>query len=71
MDCRTNDPWLSDIALGAVLSHGCNVVFRARGTELISPEDLIDAAKLLSTFQLGMRLRTFKSGVSVIEAGKE
>ena len=41
---------------------------RARGTALISPEDLLDACKVLESLQLGMRLRRFPSGVSVVEA---
>ncbi|EWM22448.1 vacuolar protein-sorting-associated protein 36 [Nannochloropsis gaditana] len=41
---------------------------RARGTALISPEDLLDACEALEPLQLGMRLRRFPSGVSVVEA---
>lgn len=41
----------------------------ARGTALISPEDLLDACNLLEPLHLGMRLRRFPSGVNVIEAG--
>ena len=44
---------------------------RARGTALISPEDLLDACKLLESLHLGMRLRRFPSGVNVVEAGKQ
>lgn len=52
-------------------SHAKHVVLtRARGTELISPEDLIDSTKLLAAQGLGMRCRTFKSGVVVVEAGE-
>lgn len=43
---------------------------RARGTELISPEDLLASCKLLASLHLGMRLRRFASGVLVIEAGE-
>jgi hypothetical protein len=44
-------------------------MIRARGTELISPDDLMDSCKLLEGLHLGMRLRPFKSGVLVIQAG--
>jgi ESCRT-II complex subunit VPS36 len=40
---------------------------RARGTNLISPDDIIAASSLLSTLQLGMSLRSFPSGVKVIQ----
>jgi len=38
---------------------------RARGTELVSPDDLLAACKLLSTLGLPLRLRSFPSGVTV------
>ena len=41
---------------------------RARGIALISPEDLETAANLLSSLQLGVCLRTFDSGVVVIQS---
>lgn len=41
---------------------------RARGTELISPDDLLDACNLLEGLRLGMHLRAFQSGVLVIQA---
>lgn len=40
---------------------------RARGTELISPEDLYRACVLLETLGLPLRLRKFDSGVMVIQ----
>jgi ESCRT-II complex subunit VPS36 len=43
------------------------VVNRARGTELVSPEDLLAAAKVMHKLSLGMQLREFPSGVKVIE----
>jgi hypothetical protein len=41
---------------------------RARGLALISPDDLFEAASLLSVIGLGMALRTFDSGVVVVQA---
>lgn len=47
------------------------LVLSARGTELISPEDLLDACQLLQSLGLGMALKTFASGVRVIQAGEQ
>lgn len=41
---------------------------RARGTELVSPADLLTTARLLGPTRLGMSLRKFASGVLVIQA---
>ncbi|CAM9535031.1 unnamed protein product [Choristocarpus tenellus] len=41
---------------------------RARGTELVSPSDLLATAQLLGPVGLGMTLRRFDSGVMVIQA---
>ena len=41
---------------------------RARGTELVSPDDLLQAASLMEHLHLGMRLRRFASGVIMIQA---
>ena len=41
---------------------------RARGTELVSPDDLFKAAGLLEDLHEGMRLRSFSSGVLVIQS---
>lgn len=41
---------------------------RARGTELVSPADLLATARLLKPTRLGMSLRKFASGVLVIQA---
>jgi len=43
----------------------CNL---ARGTELISPDDLLQAAKLMEQLHLKMRLRRFDSGVLMIQS---
>jgi ESCRT-II complex subunit VPS36 len=40
---------------------------RARGTNLISPDDMLTAASLLGELKLGMSLRSFPSGVKVIQ----
>ena len=40
---------------------------RARGTNLISPDDILTAASLLGDLKLGMSLRSFPSGVKVIQ----
>lgn len=42
-------------------------VNRARGLELLSPEDLMSACRLMSTLQLGLCLRTFDSGATVLQ----
>jgi ESCRT-II complex subunit VPS36 len=41
---------------------------RARGTELVSPDDLLKAASLTQKLHLGLKLRIFDSGVKVIQA---
>lgn len=41
---------------------------RARGTELVSPGDLLTTSRLLGEYHLGMSLRRFNSGVLVIQA---
>jgi len=41
---------------------------RARGMELISPDDVANAAKLFESLRLPMRLRKFDSGVLVIQS---
>jgi ESCRT-II complex subunit VPS36 len=38
---------------------------RARGTDLISPEDLLQAATMLRPLRLGLHLDSFPSGVKV------
>ncbi|XP_053312299.1 vacuolar protein-sorting-associated protein 36 [Spea bombifrons] len=43
------------------------LVNRARGMELLSPEDLVNACKMLESLKLPLRLRIFESGVMVIE----
>ncbi|ETV93182.1 hypothetical protein, variant [Aphanomyces invadans] len=42
---------------------------RARGTELISPEDLYHAAALQKPLHLGMHMRKFEGGLIVLQAG--
>lgn len=42
-------------------------VNRARGLELLSPEDLMSACRLMSTLKLGLCLRTFDSGATVLQ----
>lgn len=41
---------------------------RARGMELVSPDDLVNAAKAFSLVNMPLRLRAFESGVLVIQA---
>lgn len=41
---------------------------RARGTELISPDDLLTAAKLFSAVNPKLSFRTFASGVLVVQS---
>jgi hypothetical protein len=40
---------------------------RARGTELVSPDDLLKAASIAKHLGLGLRLRVFPSGVKVLQ----
>lgn len=40
---------------------------RARGTELLSPDDLLSAVEMMLALRLGMRLRSFPSGVKVVQ----
>ncbi|XP_048388807.1 vacuolar protein-sorting-associated protein 36 isoform X1 [Stegostoma tigrinum] len=40
---------------------------RARGMELLSPEDLVNACKMFEALNLPMRLRIFDSGVMVVQ----
>ena len=42
-------------------------VNRARGMELMSPEDLLNACEMLELLRLPMRLKTFDSGVMVLQ----
>lgn len=42
-------------------------VNRARGLELLSPEDLIQACHVLEQLNLPIRLREFDSGVKVLQ----
>ncbi|KAK9867588.1 hypothetical protein WJX84_011841 [Apatococcus fuscideae] len=41
---------------------------RARGTELVSPDDLLQAVKFFPDLHAGLALRTFSSGVLVIQS---
>uniref|UniRef100_A0A673Z067 Vacuolar protein-sorting-associated protein 36 n=1 Tax=Salmo trutta TaxID=8032 RepID=A0A673Z067_SALTR len=43
------------------------LVNRARGMELLSPEDLVNACKLFESLKLPLRLRIFDSGVMVVQ----
>ncbi len=64
-----NGPGLLAGRGGMMTLHDAFCLFnRARGTALISPEDLLDASKLLGSLSLGMQMRRFPSGVNVIEA---
>lgn len=40
---------------------------RARGTELVSPDDLLAAANLMESLRVGIRIRTFPSGVIMLQ----
>lgn len=43
-------------------------VNRARGLELLSPEDLLNASRQLASLDLSIVLRVFDSGVMVLQA---
>mmetsp|Transcript_29278 Transcript_29278/g.37736 ORF Transcript_29278/g.37736 Transcript_29278/m.37736 type:complete len:386 (+) Transcript_29278:189-1346(+) len=54
---------------GMITLHDLYCVYnRARGTELVSPDDLLKACELLKTLGLGMSLRKFSSGVTVVQS---
>lgn len=40
---------------------------RARGLELLSPEDLMNACRMFESMKLPVRMKTYESGVSVIQ----
>jgi ESCRT-II complex subunit VPS36 len=40
---------------------------RARGTELVSPDDLLAAANLIDSLRVGIKIRTFPSGVMMLQ----
>ncbi|VVC91642.1 vacuolar protein-sorting-associated protein 36 [Leptidea sinapis] len=70
---------LSDMMVGVLLECGglmsladvwCRVN-RARGLELISPEDLLNACKLLQTIDAPMSLRKFPSGACVLQLNSQ
>ena len=42
-------------------------VNRARGLELLSPEDLMSACQLMGPMKLSLRLRKFDSGATVLQ----
>lgn len=44
---------------------------RARGLELLSPEDLLNACKIMESLQLPLRLHVFASGVTVLKLATE
>uniref|UniRef100_A0A1A8GEX3 Vacuolar protein-sorting-associated protein 36 n=1 Tax=Nothobranchius korthausae TaxID=1143690 RepID=A0A1A8GEX3_9TELE len=50
-----------------VLTEVYCLVNRARGMELLSPEDLLNACKMLESMRLPLRLRVFDSGVMVVQ----
>ena len=41
---------------------------RARGTDLVSPDDVLAACKQLQRLRLGMKLRVFSSSVMVVQS---
>ena len=41
---------------------------RARGTELVSPDDLVQSCRLWTKLGLPFRLETFASGVQVVKS---
>ncbi|XP_018967143.1 vacuolar protein-sorting-associated protein 36 [Cyprinus carpio] len=43
------------------------LVNRARGMELLSPDDLVNACKMFESLKLPLRLRVFDSGVMVVQ----
>ncbi len=68
--CRLLTPLLQQRSAG--VSGGCIDlttaycrVNRARGVELIAPEDLLEAARLMPRLKLPLRLKTFPSGLMV------
>jgi ESCRT-II complex subunit VPS36 len=43
------------------------LINRARSTHLLSPDDLLRAAKLLPKLNVGLKIRTFRSGLVVLQ----
>ncbi len=52
----------------SIARHRYCILNRARGTELVSPEDLLQASELMEGLHLGMQLVRFPSGVMMIKA---
>nr|CUU99606.1 vacuolar protein sorting associated protein 36 [Hymenolepis microstoma] len=46
-------------------------VNRARGVQLIAPDDLLQAARLMPSLNLPLRLKTFPSGLKVLQLASE
>ncbi|CDI97196.1 NADH ubiquinone oxidoreductase subunit 10 [Echinococcus multilocularis] len=46
-------------------------VNRARGVQLIAPNDLLEAARLMPVLELPLRLKTFPSGLKVLQLASE
>lgn len=70
---------LADWLSGRPLQHANGVITltdlyclfnRARGTEMISPDDLLRACLLFDDLKLPVKLRTFPSGVKVVQDGE-
>jgi ESCRT-II complex subunit VPS36 len=43
---------------------------RARGTELVSPDDFYKASEMLESLNVGLKLKRFRSGVKIIQLAK-
>nr|XP_039254070.1 vacuolar protein-sorting-associated protein 36-like [Styela clava] len=50
-----------------LLSDAYCMINRARGLEMLSPDDMINACKMFESMKLPVRMKTYDSGVSVIQ----
>lgn len=50
-----------------LLSDAYCMINRARGLEMVSPDDMINACRMFESMKLPMRMKTYDSGVTVIQ----
>jgi ESCRT-II complex subunit VPS36 len=66
--CDFLEPRLKKVGTMTLTDVYC-IYNRARGTNLISPEDLLAAVGYMSTLKLGISQREFPSGLKVVQSG--
>ncbi|CAK8672368.1 vacuolar protein-sorting-associated protein 36-like [Clavelina lepadiformis] len=65
--CKSLDKAVGECGGMMLLSDAYCRINRARGMELLSPEDLLNACKMLDNLNLSLKLRTFATGVAVLQ----